>query len=298
MAAVPPLLSTGAYTRALSLPAHDAMAIAGVGILAILAFSGSALAGLSFNPPLHLMLLMPAVLGLLAFLYHLWQPRENQLFQILTYAALWSLMPTAGTQLSFLASTANMPLQTDLLAATDRMLGFSWIAWAEFVLARPWLEWITGQAYLSYAFQPYVALVLIALFGSARRNAQFMIATMIALIMTIAVSTLLPAIEPAYFHGFITPAWEAHEALRAGQRTDLPYIGIICFPSFHTAMAVLFTAVYRSMPMAFCLALALNAVMLVSVPFSGDHYLVDLVGGLVVSVIAIRLTLRLVPEAE
>jgi hypothetical protein len=284
------------YLQMLALPRHDAAAVLGVCAFAALAFSASALVGLSFNSPLHLMVLMPVTAALLAFVYHLWRPRENQLFQILVYTALWSLLPTAGTQLTYLASTANMPLQTDLFVAADRAIGFSWIDWANFILAHSWLESVTGSAYLSYAFQPYVALVLVALFGTVRRNAQLMIATMIALAITIIVSALIPAIEPATAYGFKTPAWETHEALRAGQRTGLPYVGIICFPSFHTAMAVLFTAVYRGMPWAFWPAAALNAVMLLSVPFSGDHYLIDLFGGLAVALIAIKLTVRLVPE--
>ena len=141
-----------------------------------------------------------------------------------------------------------------------------------------------------------LALILIAYFGSARRNAQLMIATMIALAFTIVISALIPAVEPAHAYGFKTPAWEAHQALRAGQRSDLPYVGIICFPSFHTAMAILFTAVYRGMPRFFWPAAALNGVMLLSVPYSGDHYLVDLIGGCAVAWIAIWLTWRFVPD--
>lgn len=296
MASASPSTPTSSYWQMLALPRHDAVAVLGVCGVALLAFGSSAAFGLSFNPPLHLMLLMPVAAGLLAFLYHLWRPRENQLFQILLYAGLWALLPTAGTQLTFLASTAGMPLQTELFAAADRVIGFSWIEWANFVRARPWLEWITAKAYVSYAVQPYLALILIAYFGSVRRNAQLMVATLIALAITIVISALIPAVEPAHAYGFKTPAWEAHEALRAGQRSDLPYVGIICFPSFHTTMAILFTAVYRGMPRCFWPAAALNAVMLLSVPYSGDHYMVDLIGGLVVAVIAIKLTWRLVPE--
>lgn len=296
MASVAPPAPVQSYWQMLALPRHDAVAVLGVCVIAVLAFGSSAAFGLSFNPPLHLMLLMPAVAGLLAFVYHLWRPRENQLFQILVYSALWSLLPTAGTQLTFLASTAAMPLQTDLFAAADRAIGFSWFDWANFVRARPWLEWVTAKAYVSYAVQPYLALILIAYFGSARRNAQLMIATMIALAITIVISALIPAVEPAHAYGFKTPAWEAHEALRAGQRSDLPYVGIICFPSFHTAMAILFTATYWRMPRCFWPAAALNAVMLLSVPYSGDHYLIDMIGGLVVATVAIKLTWRLVPE--
>lgn len=296
MASVAPTIQQRQRLSLVPLPRHDNLAVGGVLIFAMLAFGLSALLGMSFSPPLHLMLLMPLTTGAIAFAYHLWRPHENQLFQILLYVTLWSLLPTAGTQLTFIGATAKMPLQTELLLAADRALGFSWIAWADFIRSHAWLEWLTRHAYLSYAFQPYVALIAVALFGCARRNAQLMVATMVALAITIVVSTLLPAVEPAHAFGFKTPAWEAHEALRSGQRTGLSYVGIICFPSFHTAMAVLFTAVYRGMPRLFWPAAALNAVMLLSVPFSGDHYLVDLLGGLAVSAFALWLTARIVPD--
>lgn len=284
------------YWRELALPQHDAMAVVGVLAFAVLAFSGSALAGLSFNPPLHLIVLMPALIGGLALLYHLWRPAENRLFQILLYAALWALLPSAGTQLSFLVQLPQMPLQSELYAAMDRAIGFVWIDWARFVMARPWLEWITRQAYLSYAAQPYVALIVLALFGTSTRNARLLVAAMITLAITIAVSGLIPATEPAYAHGFKVPAWDAVAALRDGQRNGLPYIGIICFPSFHAAMAVLFTAAYRGLRWAFWPALVLNTIMLVSVPFSGDHYLVDVLAGVAVAGFAIWLSGRIVPE--
>lgn len=296
MASLSPTVSAQPKWQTFALARHDAAAVLGVCAIAVLGFGSSALAGLSFYPSLHMMLVMPFAAGMLALLYHLWRPNENRLFQVLLYVALWSLLPTAGTQLTFVASTANMPLQTELFAAADRALGFSWITWADFVRSRKWLEWITGNAYLSYAFQPYLALILITYFGSARRNAQLMIATMIALTITIAISALIPAVEPAHAYGLKTPAWEAHEALRAGQRDNLRYVRIICFPSFHTAMAVLFTAAYRGMPQFFWPAAVVNAIMLLSVPYSGDHYLIDMIGGLAVAAIAIKLAWQFVPE--
>lgn len=296
MASVAPINPASSYWRRLALPRHDALAVAGVLACAVLAFVGCALAGLSFNPPLRLIVLMPALIGSLALLYHMWRPAENRLFQILLYAALWALLPSAGTQLSFLVQLAQMPLQSEFYTAMDHAIGFVWIDWARFVMARPWLEWITRQAYLSYAAQPYVALILIALLGRGTRNARLIIAAMITLAITIVVSGLIPATEPAHAYGFKTPAWDAVAALRGGQRSGLPYIGIICFPSFHAAMAVLFTAAFRGMPRCFWPFAALNAVMLLSVPFSGDHYLVDFLAGIAVAGLAVWLSGKIVPE--
>ena len=284
------------YFGHLRLPRHDELALLSVTVFAATAFIGCAIAGLRVDLPLHLMLVVPGIFGTTAMLYHLVRPRENRLFQILLYVTLWSLFPVAGTQLTFLANSAALPMRPELFAAIDRAMGFEWIDWANFMIAHPWLEWLSGKAYSAYAFQPYLALILIAHSTNRHRNAQFLLATIIALGVTIVISALVPAAGPGDVYGFKTPETLALEAVRAGQTDALPYVGIVAFPSFHSAMAVLFTAAYRGMPRYFWPAAALNAAMLWSVPYSGDHYLIDVFAGVAIALAAVRLTDRIVPS--
>jgi PAP2 superfamily len=284
------------YWDGLALSPHDGLAVFGVIAFCLVAAGWGAAAGLTFTPPIHLLAILPVTFAFLAAGYHVVRPQEYRLFPLLLYVALWAALPIAGTRLTFLANMANMPLRSELFAAADQAIGFSWIGWAKFMTAHPALSSLTGQAYLSYAFQPYVALIIAAFTSCKKRNAKLIIGTMIALAVTIAVSALVPAIEPANAHGYRTPAWDALSALRSGQRTDLPYIGIICFPSFHAAMAVLFTSVYRGLKWALVPAALLNFAMLLSVPYSGDHYLVDLFAGIVVALAAIGLADKIVGD--
>jgi len=69
--------------------------------------------------------------------------------------------------------------------------------------------------------------------------------------------------------------------------------GVIAFPSFHAVLAVLFTYAHRHSA-TFAPMAALNAVMLVSIPSEGGHYLVDVFGGIAVAIVAI-LAVRAVP---
>lgn len=276
----------------------DAAAFAGVALYCCAALISGTILDMSWAVAGWKLAFAPVSLLAIAGYYACFRPDERRLFEITFYAGLWLALPLAGTRLTFIANAANFPLQSELFFRMDRAIGFDWKAWADFVLDRPILHWATTRAYESYAWQPFAVVIALAIFGPARRNANFIVATMTALGMTIAVSTFVPAIEPGYFHGFDTPAAEAMLALRDGQRSDLRYIGILCFPSFHSAMAVLFTFACRGVRFLILPATVLNGLMLLSIPFSGDHYLVDLFAGVAVALAAQWLAGRILDERD
>jgi len=63
--------------------------------------------------------------------------------------------------------------------------------------------------------------------------------------------------------------------------------GIISFPSLHAAVFIIVPFSLRWNRPLFCLTVALDPVMLVSAVPSGNHYLVDVIGGVSVSAFAI-----------
>ena len=63
--------------------------------------------------------------------------------------------------------------------------------------------------------------------------------------------------------------------------------GLVSMPSFHTALAVLFPYSFRQLRLLFLVALPLNAVMILSNPTQGGHYLVDVITGLLLSALTI-----------
>jgi membrane-associated phospholipid phosphatase len=66
------------------------------------------------------------------------------------------------------------------------------------------------------------------------------------------------------------------------QRLD----GLITFPSFHTAVAVLMVHAARGTS-CFWLAIVVNALMILSTFTEGGHYLVDVVAGAAIALLAI-----------
>jgi membrane-associated phospholipid phosphatase len=80
------------------------------------------------------------------------------------------------------------------------------------------------------------------------------------------------------------------EALRSGAMSvvrldDLE--GLITFPSFHTANAILFAWALWSVHYLRLPVLALNVLMVASTPTAGSHYFIDILGGTAVALLAI-----------
>jgi membrane-associated phospholipid phosphatase len=71
-------------------------------------------------------------------------------------------------------------------------------------------------------------------------------------------------------------------------------------PSFHTVLAILFTYAHRPPSRSFIPVAMLNLVMLVSIPFAGHHYVIDMIAGaaLAAATIAIVRAVRLSGRSE
>jgi membrane-associated phospholipid phosphatase len=86
------------------------------------------------------------------------------------------------------------------------------------------------------------------------------------------------------------------QEIRSGHWTVLSYAhaeGIVTFPSFHTTLAVFFAYLAGRLDKRLLRVFGpVNAIMLLSIPVIGGHYLADLFGGAAVacvSIVAVRL---------
>lgn len=207
-------------------------------------------------------------------------------------AAFFAL--ASGTAaLSYLAAMVAAPMADAGLARADAALGFDWLAWYRFVQAHPALHALLAFAYASMAVQILLCLLVLPLSGRAARNREFIATTAVTLLPTIALFAAFPAASAWVQYGARPPAGLAYLqqllALRAGRMAALrldDLYGLITFPSFHVAAAVLIAYAARGTPLAF-LALVLNLVMAVSALSEGGHYLVDVLAGAAVAGLAI-----------
>lgn len=211
------------------------------------------------------------------------------------YLALATLIALVGALASYPAAAETRGFIDPWLAQADAALGFDWLAWYRLVAARPVLQ-VSGRiAYDSIFWMP--ALILGAFAWNGRRDrARALIVTLaLAAAATLLLFRLTPAVGPlAYeWHGPLpylpeSALWQPQ--LIPPLRHHLIHVldvgtlrGLVSFPSFHTAAAVIFIVTAWPEPQLRWPVLAINVAMLLSTPVEGTHYLVDMIGGAVVA---------------
>lgn len=201
----------------------------------------------------------------------------------------------------YIAAAVDLPMQDANLAYLDGILGLDWQAYFHFIYDRPTL---VAYVVFLYAMIGWPVFGIPVVLGSSRhycRLQQFTLAWMLALIATTIISTLLPAIGTYHQYGIQLDLSRFDPSNYLIQEHDLPLLragalraldsetlgGIITFPSFHAATAVLYLWALWSVWWMRPLALIANVGMLVATPMGGGHYFVDVFAGIGVAVLAI-----------
>lgn len=200
-----------------------------------------------------------------------------------------------GVLLSYLAATLSFREQDALFYALDRSLGLDWLAYLKAIDARPWLGTTFGFAYASIL--PQIVILVIALAFSGRGDAAriMVFAMMLSALVSIAISGLMPAVA-MFVHLGLTPADYPNlnpgaafvhvsdiKALRSGAPflVDLSKAeGIITFPSYHAAVALLMLLAGWTHPVLRWPFLIINLLMIAATPIDGGHYFIDVFAGL------------------
>jgi hypothetical protein len=249
--------------------------------LAVLGWN--AFAGISWQPSLLVPLPFEALFFGVAYYCSTRLP-ERAIAETTLYYGLWMFWPLVVTQLTYLGAWLDFPLRDQALASSDLALGFNWLAWVHFVQAHPLFLAVQSFGYGSHFWQPFVAIPIIAAWGPVDRNGEFLTSMLIAAILMIALSAVYPALGPAEAFGAHTPQADVIRTLRTVLHPNLSYTPIVTFPSFHTVMAILFTFPHRGNRVTFPIFAALNALMLIGIPYCGDHYLSDMLAGAAIAI--------------
>jgi hypothetical protein len=211
--------------------------------------------------------------------------------------------------LSLLVATFRAPLADPILAAADRLL-FPFVSWRDMAIGlAPYHSLVRAMCaiYSTLLWQPFVLVAALALTGREGVAWRFVHAWLLTLLICITIFAVAPALSP-YVHYGVTPADVPALTVNAGWRpaeiighirdgaihtlSSSTMSGLITFPSFHSAGAVLLGWGFRRVPLVGWAFVALNAAMLATIPFVGSHYFVDILGGVVVAVLAIAMTRR------
>jgi membrane-associated phospholipid phosphatase len=274
------------------------------------------LAWLAFSPisVVPLSLAGPVLAGgALAAAAHVYRVRrgEARLADVLDVVGQMVAFMAAAALLSYLVASLALPQQDALFYALDRALGLDWLAYLRFVDARPALGLAFTLAYAS--FIPQVLVLLIGLGFSGRGHAArvMLLAMMVAGLVTIAISALLPAmamfvhlgLTPADYPNLTPAAAFVHVADIAALRSGAPVLldlstaeGIITFPSYHAALGLLMLLAGLAHSWLRWPFVVINLTMIAATPIDGGHYFVDVLAGLVIAAAAHALALRFLAD--
>ncbi len=204
------------------------------------------------------------------------------------------------------------PLIDPHLAAIDAAIGFDHRRFLENLAARSWVPWALKIIYLASVPLIFLAGVIHSLRLDLERVNELTLVYAGTLAFTVVISIVTPAIGSFAHYGLepgltrlLPPAsgvyhLEDFARVRAGAVTVDPYAmnGVVTFPSFHMAMAMIIAMTFRAIPIANVIALGVSALTMVSAIMSGGHFLADLIGGAVVTAAVMLWHQRAAPRAR
>lgn len=240
-------------------------------------------------------------LELLSAFYRLRRP-DLRLAATLTALAQLIAFTGAAAPLSYAVAGTGGPLWDATLLSWDRTLGLDWRAYLAFVDARPTLGLVYTIAYQSIMAQMVVIVVVLGFTGRLLAVRDFVLAFVIAGLAVILISGLMPAmamfvhlgLQPQDFPHLNPAAAFVHVGALTGLRDGTLRLialdqleGIITFPSFHSALGVIFIHALWSVRWLRWPALTLNGLLIAATPIDGGHYFVDVFAGGAIAFLAL-----------
>lgn len=256
---------------------------------------------------LRLCLLSAVLLGA-ARVYATVRP-DPRLAAMLFGTGFLCLFSLEASLLNYLLLTHTGPRIDELLAACDRALGFYWPAAMHVMAAHPLLD---GAALFVYSSMlPQVALVTIVLATTTpSRVYSFCLALAVSALVCIGVWSLAPsfgafsvyppapssmalALDSAYAKDLV-------RLLHDGPGLISPHDarGLIGFPSYHAALALLVAWYAWPVRALRWPALALNIAVLMATPVQGGHHFTDVLGAVPVAALALFTAMWLAPAEK
>jgi hypothetical protein len=199
------------------------------------------------------------------------------------------------------------------LAGFDLALGVDWLKWAAWLNNHPRVALILRLAYISPIYQFFVLLFSQFIFAWEVRLQRVILSTQITSLITCLIAALFPAVGAySYFSNgttvlemkFIPLVTDGHVKDILNLRGNIPVIpfeylkGLITFPSFHTALGVIFIwSMWPNRILRF-MSCIVNGLMIAASPLFGAHYVVDVLAGIVVALAGIRLAMIISAHLE
>lgn len=234
--------------------------------------------------------------------------RPNPQFSTLLNCTLFLIAFTAVfALLSYFSASLNLPLRDAQFAAIDKAMGFDWVALLTWTNEHPTIGWTLTLAYMSSIPQLIVVTLILCFTMRTEDVKDYTALFAITGTFVIFAAAIFPAAgayiyhapDPSLFSNLNPDAGVWHYehllALRDGtlRHIDISLIeGLVTFPSFHTALAIITAWAVRNVKYVFPVAAVLNALVIWSTLSEGGHYLIDVIAGAGIAVASIAIYSR------
>jgi membrane-associated phospholipid phosphatase len=237
-----------------------------------------------------------ALVAALLALGHYYRRRGETSF-VLCLTALSQIVAFATCYVvaMYALATPTWPLVDRQLAAFDACCGVHVPRFCRWAADHPTGGTLLRAAYDSLLYQTAAVIVLLGLGNRRRALEGFVLAFMLAALAALAIFVVMPACGP-FVQYDLTPSHDQaifldhFLSLRDGSRHVISYRGaegLITFPSFHVAWALVIVWAVRGRRPVFALSAALNGLLILSTMTTGWHYFADVLGGGAVAIVAI-----------
>jgi membrane-associated phospholipid phosphatase len=214
-------------------------------------------------------------------------------FALLVLAVFFLESLHFGVLFEYLATSANLPLFDPSLDAIDRAMGFDWSSFFAQVNTHPGVNAVLVFAYSSITPVFLGVIVILCFQRDARRLSEYLAVLAVSLLCTFAIGSLVPAAGAFTQHtsvGDVSVRWSFNNTFQSLRDAANPIFdfskseGLVTFPSFHAVLAIITTYALRNLRVVYLLCLViLNALVIVSTLTEGGHYLIDVIGGVLVA---------------
>ena len=230
--------------------------------------------------------------------------REAALSAVLACSAFLVVFPAGCSLLSYLLVTIAGPRIDALLAAADQSIGFDWPALMALVAQHPLANTLLGLAYVSVMPQTVILLLALGWCQKITELYRLSLAFAFGAVITLGVWTLAPSFGAFSVYtlpdpvagklGLVLGFDYGHSLVQMlkdgpGFISPTELRGIVGFPSYHTLQALVLIWYARNIKALRWPSILLNLVVLVAIPIQGGHHLVDMFGGVAVTVLSIAL---------
>lgn len=226
-------------------------------------------------------------------LFYRWRKvqRAYDLVAMASWAVLFGYLHVVPM---FLAARCSAPLQDAALARIDAALGLEVPAVVRFIQGHPRAGRFLAVCYDTLLPMVTLAIMVPPLCGRMKAAKEYALGNVLAAALCLPLFAVFQAEGPwAYYEFEANPTQDNYLKVFALVRTEPTYVvdlryrdGLITFPSFHTALAVLAACALWPIPYLRWPAAALAVLITVSTVTTGWHYLADVLAGLLVAALA------------